>query len=335
MRYPWQVSDWRRIGTERERLPNAWLLTGPAGIGKRAFAESLAVSLLCDEPGEDFVACGRCESCRWFAAGNHPDYRCLTPDTDEDEAREGKEGKSVRKLPVIKIEAVREVIEFAHLTSHRSGRRVILVAPAESLNPSAANALLKILEEPPEGVLFLLVAYAPQRLLPTIRSRCRPFALTAPSRDEALAWLAGQGVANPAAELAHHGGAPLFDHDPHLATVRKGFLEALANPSMTSVLGLAELVEKNKLPLSVALEWLQKWLVDLASLSLAGSLRYHPDLEGVLVPLARRADTARLMRCQDALTALAPFGQHTLNIRLQLEALLMEYLRVFARANPG
>ncbi len=332
MRYPWQAPDWQRIAAERERLPNAWLLTGPSGIGKRAFADALAASLLCDAPREDLQACGSCESCRWLAAGNHPDHRVLTPRVEEDDGRETKETKTPRKLPIIKIEAVREVIEFAHLTSHRNGRRVIVVEPAEALNPSAANALLKILEEPPEDVLFILVAHAPQRLLPTIRSRCRPFSLTAPSHEVALAWLVSQGVVAPESELAHHGGAPLFDHDPGLLAVRKTFLAGLASPSMSSVLTLAELVEKNKLPLALVLEWLQKWLVDLASLSLAGRLRYHPDEASTLAGLASRADPVRLMKCQDALTALAPFGQHTLNIRLQLEALLMEYLRIFARS---
>jgi DNA polymerase-3 subunit delta' len=88
---------------------------------------------------------------------------------------------------------VREVIEFAHLTAHRAGRRIIVVEPAENLNPAAANALLKILEEPPQDVLFLLVAQAAQRLLPTIRSRCRQFPLSAPSPAQALAWLQQQG----------------------------------------------------------------------------------------------------------------------------------------------
>jgi hypothetical protein len=91
---------------------------------------------------------------------------------------------------------VREVIEFAHLTAHRAGRRIIVVEPAENLNPAAANALLKILEEPPQDVLFLLVAQAAQRLLPTIRSRCRQFPLSAPSPAQALAWLQQQGVEN-------------------------------------------------------------------------------------------------------------------------------------------
>lgn len=324
MRYPWQQDDWKRINQERERLPNAWLFTGLAGIGKSAFAEELARSLLCDHPDATHVACGQCESCRWFALGSHPDYRRLSPRVEEDEDKAG------RKLPVIKIEAVREVIEFAHLTGHRRGRRVVLVEPAEALNPAAANALLKILEEPPEGVLFLLVAHAPQRLLPTIRSRCRQFALRAPSREVALAWLREQGVAQPDTELAHHGGAPLFDHDPALATVRNAFIDGLIQPSLAQTLQLSERLDKHKLALALPLEWLQMWLHDLAALRLSGVLRYYPDHEAALRQLATRADLQQLMRCQAALTRLAPYGQHTLNVRLQLESALMEYLKIFA-----
>lgn len=119
MRYPWQHDDWQRLATAFSRLPNAWLFTGPAGIGKSEFAHQVAQALLCEAPGADHRACGQCQACHWFAAGNHPDYRLLAPasDDEDDEAKAGK-----RKLPVIKIDGVRAVIEFAHLSSHRGGQ---------------------------------------------------------------------------------------------------------------------------------------------------------------------------------------------------------------------
>ena len=333
MLFPWQEQDWQRLNAERARLPNAWLFIGPAGTGKLEFALHLAQSLLCEQLQADHQPCGQCEACRWFAHGTHPDFRRLSPQTDDEE--EGKEAKPGRKLPLIKIEAVREVIEFAHLTAHRAGRRIIVVEPAENLNPAAANALLKILEEPPQDVLFLLVAQAAQRLLPTIRSRCRQFPLSAPTPAQALAWLQQQGVENAETELAHHGGAPLFDHDPVLAKLRSQFIDGLGQPTFASILSLAELVDKQKLPLAIPLGWLMKWLHDLAGLSLAGIVRYHPDKQQVLQALVQRCDPVALMRCQDALQQLAPFGQHTLNTRLQLEALLMDYLKIFAGGRQG
>lgn len=333
MLFPWQQQDWQRLNAERARLPNAWLFIGPAGTGKLEFALHLAQSLLCEQLQADDQPCGHCEGCRWFEHGTHPDFRRLSPQTEEEE--EGKEAKPGRKLPLIKIEAVRQVIEFAHLTAHRAGQRIVVVEPAENLNPAAANALLKILEEPPQDVLFLLVAQAAQRLLPTIRSRCRQFPLSAPSAAQALDWLRQQGVSNAEAELAHNGGAPLFDHDPALAKLRSQFIDGLGLPTFASILNLAELVDKQKLPLAIPLGWLGKWLHDLAGLSLAGIVRYHPEQQAVLQQLVSRCDPVALMRCQDALQQLAPFGQHTLNTRLQLEALLMDYLKIFAGGRQG
>ncbi|WP_239688716.1 hypothetical protein [Aquitalea magnusonii] len=94
-------------------------------------------------------------------------------------------------------------------------------------------------------------------------------------------------------------------------------------------------MDKQKLPLAIPLGWLGKWLHDLAGLSLAGIVRYHPEQQAVLQQLVARCDPVALMRCQDALQQLAPFGQHTLNTRLQLEALLMDYLKIFAGGRQG
>ncbi|MDC7718445.1 DNA polymerase III subunit delta' [Vogesella sp. DC21W] len=330
MHYPWQHDDWQRLAAEFARLPNAWLFTGPAGIGKSEFAHQVAQALLCEAPGAGHHACGQCQACHWFAAGNHPDYRHLAPAQDEEDD-DGKEGKaSKRKLPVIKIDGVRAVIEFAHLSSHRGGRRVVVVEPAESLNPAAANALLKVLEEPPADVVFLLVSGAPQRLLPTIKSRCRQFPLTAPQPAVALAWLQQQGVDGAEAELAFHGGMPIFEHDAELATLRRDFVQALTQPALASLLAAVEKLDRHKLPLALPLQWLGKWLHDLASLKLAGSLRYYPAMHDAQQRLLPRLDIHKLMACQRELNALVPFGQHTLVTRLQLEALLMHYIKAFS-----
>lgn len=328
MLYPWQRDDWARIVADFERVPNAWLLTGAEGIGQPAFARHLAQALLCDAPGATGEGCGQCESCRWLAADTHPDFRLLTPDMGDDD-------KGARRLAQIKIDAVRELMDFAHLSAHRASvrddaRRVVLIEPAEALNPSAANALLKVLEEPPSGVVFILVAHAPQRLLPTIKSRCRAFTLARPGRDAALSWLQQQGVADAESELAYHGGVPLFEVSDEVRALRRRFVAVLAQPTLGDALAVAEQVDKARQPLALPLEWLAKWLLDLAGLRLAEHIRYHPDQEAALRALAGRADPLRLLACQERVQALTPYGQHTLNVRLQTEALLMDYLKVFA-----
>lgn len=332
MRYPWQARDWPRLAAAFQRLPNAWLLSGPAGIGKRAFAHEVAKALLCEAPAPDHHACDRCQACHWFDTGNHPDLRLLSAQSEDEEAEDGAKAVK-RKLPLIKIDAVRRVIEFAHLSAHRGGRRVIIVEPAEALNPAAANALLKVLEEPPEQVVFLLVSDAPQRLLPTIKSRCRQFPLSLPDAAQAMDWLRRQGVDDAENELAFHGGMPLFEHDAAEAALRKQFVAGLTQCSMGSVLTLAEAIDKQKLALEIPLRWLGKWLHDLAALKLGGPLRYYPAELGAMQRLLPRLDIHALMDCQRELTALAPFGQHTLVTRLQLEALLMTYLKAFSGKN--
>src|SRR5690606_27063109 len=112
--------------------------------------------------------------------------------------------KKAAKTPSkeIKIDQIRALADFMNISTHRQGMRVILLYPAEALNTAAANALLKTLEEPPPNTMFLLVSNSLDRLLPTILSRCRKFALTMPGKDEALQWLNEQGVADADAWLA-------------------------------------------------------------------------------------------------------------------------------------
>lgn len=320
--YPWQKKDWQTLLRERERLPHALLLTGPAGIGKLRFAERLANLLLCETPGSA-EPCGECEGCRWFAAGNHPDYRLLTPA----EAEEDEDGKTKRKQPVIPVDAVRELEDFVNLTSHRRGVRVTVVAPAETMNVAAANAFLKTLEEPPAGAVFILVAHHWRRLLPTIRSRCRQFPLSLPDHHAAESWLAAEGVVNPQLHLAHMGGAPLAALEdasaPWLAQ-RNELLQHLANPAALDVIGIAQTLEKTRLDVALVVDWLQKWGHDIVSLGLSGNIRYYPDWRDDLQRLSVRA--VPLLEWQKTLLSARKAAHHPLNPRLVYESLLFAYL---------
>lgn len=211
--HPWNELLFESLKARAERFPHALLIHGPRGTGKLALAEHTAQFLLCEDPSRR--PCGRCEGCRWFAAGSHPDFRRLEPEAlakepagDPDEAAETP-AKRAKPSIQIRIEQVRELDGFLNVGSHRGRLRVALVHPAEDLNPNAANALLKGLEEPPAGAVFLLVAHRPAQLLPTIRSRCVPLAVAVPPQAAALRWLTEQGAANPERWLAYAGGAPL------------------------------------------------------------------------------------------------------------------------------
>src|SRR5882672_1219485 len=217
--HPWNEPIFESLKRSRDRLPHALLIHGPRGVGKLALAERLAQLLLCEHADPVARPCGKCDGCRWYLGGNHPDFRRLEPEAiakvpPEPEAEEeGSEAPARRtKQPslFITVDQVRGLAGFLNLRSHRGALRVALLHPAEDLYlPNAANALLKSLEEPPAGAVFILVSHRPARLLPTVRSRCVAIPVPIPPRDAALAWLSAQGVQSADRWLAFAGGAPL------------------------------------------------------------------------------------------------------------------------------
>lgn len=212
--HSWNQPILDSLAARVERLPHALLLFGPRGVGKLALAERISQFLLCEGKGKK--PCDACDACRWFRGGNHPDFRRLEPEAlakepsqDPDDEAPTAAKKSKQPSVVIKVEQVRGLANFLYVRSHRGRLRVALVHPADDMNENAANALLKGLEEPPAGAMFILVSHRPAQLLPTIRSRCVSVPVPLPPRDAALAWLSGQSIKDAERWLAYAGGAPL------------------------------------------------------------------------------------------------------------------------------
>lgn len=323
MIYPWHQSAWRQLSAQWGNRPNAWLFTGRRYTGKTAFARHLAQALLCEQPQAEHQPCSVCPSCHLFAQGSHPDYYELAPELPA-------EGESARKLVQIKIDAVRAVLAPLLQSSVRGGLRVVLVQPAESMNTQAANALLKMLEEPPASVVFLLVSHNKDRLLPTIKSRCRPFLLPAPSAEEALGYLkTGSAQTQPdqaEALLAFHSGAPLFAAEPEQDAMREELCRLLAKPRLLAMLDYAATFDKQKWPLAVFLDWLHKWLADTALAQQNLPPLYYPQHEAALFQVASRTQGQPLFQLVQRLNRLSPYGRHTLSVRMQIENLLIDYL---------
>ncbi|UOP05077.1 DNA polymerase III subunit delta' [Conchiformibius kuhniae] len=317
MIYPWHEAAWRALSAQAP--PSALLFYGKRATGKRTFARAYARLLLCEQ-AHNGHACGVCASCRLSEHGSHPDFYLLEPD-------EGSDNGTGRKLAHIKIDAVRALLEPLNQSSMRGGRRVVLIDPAESLNPQAANALLKILEEPPPAVVFLLVSGQRGLLLPTVRSRCRPMPLPAPTPEQALAYLHAQGRGDGAAEqLAFHGGAPLFAAEPEQEALRESLLVVLAEPRLLAVLNFAAEFDRHKYPLALLLDWLYKWLADMALAQYGAAPQYYPARAADSARAAAQTNPATLFRFQADLNRLAPYGHHSLNVKMQAEALLCHYL---------
>ena len=334
---PWHRAILARTIADRPRLPHAILVHGAAGIGKTEFARAAAAGVLCESP-RDGLACGACVSCHWFSQGNHPDYREIVPeasaDSDGDEEVQGGRSEKAKSV-VIKIDQIRAVADFVALTTHRDGFRVLLIHPAEALAPAAANALLKTLEEPPARTFIILVSDRPARLLATLRSRCRPLPLTAPPRDQALAWLREQGIEQPEAALDAAGGAPLLAMElatPAEIQLRERVLAALAKPGGADALQLAAGVDRASLERFI--HWMQTWVHDLARMRLAGDARHHSGHLAALKARARSCDLPALFDLDRELATARALAAHPLNARLLAEHLLMTYNRASLATKP-
>ena len=334
--YPWHVPAWAQLQQLRPRMPHAILFHGPAGTGKSGFIESFAQALLCEDGRPDGHACGSCVSCGWFIQGNHPDYRRVRPEALEDEPPEGEEGaegdtgkkSKSTKAPSkeIKIEQIRNLADFMNISTHRQGLRVVVIYPAEALNTPASNALLKTLEEPPPNTVFLLASNSLDRLLPTILSRCRKFALPMPDHAAATQWLNGQGLADAESWLREQGGAPLAA----LAQSETGnrdemdaLLQLLSRPHIDGALKTADKLSKT--PLSLVVSWQQRWLYDVFSYKLSGGIRYFPRYQKELAALAGKVHTSNLMRAIKGTNERRATADHPLSPKLFLEDLLLDY----------
>jgi DNA polymerase-3 subunit delta' len=196
---------------------HAWLLSGPSGLGQYSLALALVRAWLCDQPNPD-GACGVCGSCHAVDVHAHADLCVLMPETVmielgwplSEKAQADVDDKKRKASKEIRVDAMRDAVEFSQRTSARGRGKAVLVFPAERMNNITANALLKTLEEPPGDVKFVLATDAAHQLLPTIRSRCLGHTLFWPDAATALDWLTTQGVppAQAAVMLRAAGGRP-------------------------------------------------------------------------------------------------------------------------------
>jgi len=318
----WHRDSWNALTANLFQLPHALLLYGPRGIGKLALARRFANLVLC-EARVGSQPCGRCDACRWFKDDNHPDFRLIQPEAlaMEEPPEEGAEeepasSRKAKPSTEIKVDQVRALGDFLYIGSHRGARRVALVHPAEAMNVSAANALLKALEEPPANAMFVLVSHEPSRLPPTVRSRCVKLALAVPRAADASAWLKAEGVGEPERWLAYAGGAPMLALD--YAKGDKSADRARILDAMVSGTG-SSLAINDRESLELLAEVMQKRVYDMAFQRLAGRAKYGspPDRSAVdgraLLAFARELGRSRAL------------ARRPLNPRLFASEILMRY----------
>ncbi|MBN1337603.1 MAG: DNA polymerase III subunit delta' [Deltaproteobacteria bacterium] len=305
------------------RVHHCYLFEGPRGVGKATVALRLAMAANCEQwgvlPPAD-LPCATCPTCRKIAEGHHPDVLEIGPDPS-------------KASDVITVDQVREVTRQLSLHRHSARRRFVLVDPADRVRSEAAHALLKTLEEPPEGTGFILITSKAPSLLPTVRSRSQRVRFRAVPEEELRTWLARRGVTDaerlarlslgsPGVALQIAGGrADEWDQ------MRAALLEALGG----GVGVLVSWVEKTVAPPKEAADR----RVEVLLAVLAGMLRdaachgagrpkraTDPDPDGVAAAWGRRLWPGGIRRLDDALTqARERLDLHVSN-RLVLEALL-------------
>jgi DNA polymerase-3 subunit delta' len=326
----WQTEAWRLSRAALARGAHALLLAGACGLGKRDLALALSAAYLCATPQPDGRACGQCESCRWLAAGSHPDFALIEPAVEDDDA-EPKSRQAPKRSNAIAVDQVRGLSDLLAVTAHRDAGKAVVIHPAEALNVAASNALLKSLEEPPARTIFLLVSHRPALLLPTVRSRCQLVPVRIEEPGAAQAWLAAHARCDdPALALALAGGAPLaavaIAEDP-MWSRRAGFLRVLAESDFDPV-RTADVYRD--LPPPLVLSWLQTWTFDLVQIRFCGRARYHRDMEPIAAGVAQSLDPVEATRLHRSLLALQRHVNHPLNPRLLVEHMLIAYRQAVA-----
>lgn len=328
--FPWLSSAWRELVQRRQALPHALLIHGRSGLGKTVLARTFGQALLCETPDSDGFPCGSCQACRWFELGNHPDFRQIEPEAlAETPTGDGEGPTKGASAPSrqIKVDQIRDLQAFLSIGTHRGGARVILVRPAEAMNTATANALLKSLEEPPPGTVFLLVSSAPDRLLPTVRSRCQRIAVPAAVAEDALPWLKSQGLKDPESALRHAGDAPLaaLEDDGESVRTREALTACLVRREATA-LDLADACQ-GAAPEAVV-GWVQKWVYDLVAARTGGAIRYNLRQESALRAIAGAVAAPALLKFERSLLSARAIALHPLNPRLFLEEIFLRYAQL-------
>ena len=280
------------------------MLTGSPGIGVERIANAMAQRLLCTAELSKY-ACGSCKGCQLMMAGNHPDLSILEP------AEQGK---------AILIDQVRELMGKLSKTAQQGGWKVALIAPAETMNIGASNALLKSLEEPQGQTLLILLSYRPSLVSATIRSRCQVEALPLPDSAQASRWLAEVSGDQPLAEqtLEIAGGRPLLalDYMQGDSLQQRQAFEGTVEQVRRGDLSPVDAAQQcHKLNSDQLLDWFMNYLHRLAT----GELQNSPN--------------PALFDFSDKLRKARSWVLSGSNINPQLlwEELFMDWLQVFRR----
>ncbi len=243
--YPWQANLWQQLCQQLQanRLPHALLVSGVKGLAKNSFAQHIVASVLCLNRRDDQSSCGHCHSCQLLNAGSHPDHIEIRPE---------ETGKQ------IKIDQIRNLRDKQQLTPSVSKWKTIIISPADNMNVSSSNSLLKLLEEPQHNTVLILVTGCPEKLPITVKSRCQNYHLASPTSDQAFEWLTNSAVNKVDSEtlaklLQLAKGAPLAVIDMLNGNMAEQYLQVEADFKL--------ILQNSANPIALTATWLKYDLV--------------------------------------------------------------------------
>ena len=323
---PWVAPIWQRLSKQvgEQRLGHAILLLGQEGIGKRVLLREFSQQLLCLKTDVQ-SPCGDCASCQLYDAGTHPDLLMVEPE---------EAGKQ------IKIEQIRQVTGFVNTTPQRSKNKVVLLGPAEAMNVSSSNALLKSLEEPSGHVTLLLYSHQPSSLLATIKSRCQQYTVNPPNWNEGLNWLQ-QNSQEPSLEslLRLAKGAPLkalalIEQEVHVQYMQ--FCQDLMDLANSAAGWSATLAKWKTWDAGIIMGWFYELSLD-AQKTQAGIHKDQLSLQELSNQSAKVAANVQYGQLQGFLdkllqSQLAFNGQANPNPVLLIETLLIDWLALLRQS---
>jgi len=309
--YPWLQLYWDQLSRylQQDRLPSALMLVGGEGLGLSHLAKSFANRSLCISPNEAAQACGVCESCVLFNAGNYPDFFHLEPE----------EGKTS-----IKIDAIRQLSASLALSAQYTKTRVVIIDPADAMLHQASNSLLKTLEEPSENTCLILIAHKPSKIPVTIRSRCQLVTVKNIDLLQAQSWLRELGCPSSEQYLNLASGLPLLAYDlwkkealDIRAALFKDFLALIAG-RLDPLLFAEKCISLKGMPV---LKWMMSWLTDAIKYShgSSGLELINTDLVAGLKVLVGKLHLKSIHNLLDGLVRLSALESSQVNQQLMLE----------------
>ena len=309
--YPWLQNYWRPLSRylKQDRLPSALMLVGNEGLGVSSLAIAFAHRAVCSSSLDEPFACGLCEACLLFKADNYPDFFHVIPE----------EGKTS-----IKIEPIRQLMSSLALSNQYTKPRVVVIDPADAMSHSAANSLLKTLEEPSENTCLVLIVNQLSKVPATIRSRCQLITVKGIELTEAKDWLVGLGCKEPEQYLSLANNAPLYAKElwqKEALKIRKlllnNFIELLKG-RLDPVLFAEKCISLKGLPV---LKWLMSWLSDAIKCA-HGALDnqlMNPDLRADLKVFIETLHLKGMHTLLEQLNYLTSLESNQVNQQLMLE----------------